>query len=318
MPHSSSAAARRPIDSPAFDSSVPLPASPTKAPAASNATGVLWMLVSTGLFVCQDSTVKYLLHAYPATEIAWARYFIHFVFMTCLLAQRDPRLMASRRPALQLTRSTLLLAITLLGMLAMRIMPFVDVSAVMSVAPVLVTGLAVFMLGEKAGWRGWLSVLAGMSGVWVILSDAGVEFSFSMAFPFLAALCNALYQITTRILRLADPPVTTLFYSAIAGAVLCSPFLALYGHMPTAPDAALMLLLGALGVASHFCLIRAYAVAPANVLAPFGYTALLWATLFGVVIFAEFPNLHTIVGSALIVTAGLFVFSRARLERSSA
>lgn len=268
------------------------------------------MLVSTGLFVCQDSTAKYLLHAYPATEIAWARYSIHLALVACFLANRNPRLMASRRPVLQLARSSLLLAITLFGMLAMRIMPFVDVSAVMSVAPVLVTALAVVILGEKVGFAGWLSVLAGLSGVWVILSEAGVDLSFGMALPFLAALCNALYQITTRMLHFADKPMTTLFYSAIAGVIFCSPFLPFYGVLPTLPDAALMLLLGLLGVASHFCLIRAYTAAPANIIAPFGYTALLWATLSGIVIFAEIPSLRTILGSALIVAAGLFIFLR--------
>ncbi|WOJ89703.1 DMT family transporter [Methylocapsa polymorpha] len=311
MPLSSPAAAERPSDPRAFDAPASLAVSLAEPHRTSIGTGIIWMLVSTGLFVCQDSTAKYLLHAYPATEIAWARYSIHLVLVTCFLAQRDPRLMSSRRPVLQLARSSLLLAITLFGMLAMRIMPFVDVSAVMSVAPVLVTALAVLTLGEKVGLTGWLSVLAGMSGVWVIVSEAGVDFSLAMAFPFLAALCNALYQIATRMLHFADPPMTTLFYSAVAGVIFCSPFLPFYGVLPTWADASLMLMLGLLGVASHFCLIRAYTAAPANIIAPFGYTALLWATLSGIVIFNEIPSLRTMLGSGLIVAAGLFIFLRA-------
>lgn len=222
--------------------------------------------------------------------------------------------MASRRPALQLARSSLLLAITLFGMLAMRIMPFVDVSAVMSSAPILVTALAVIVLREKVSLAAWLSVLVGMSGVWVILGEAGVDFSFAMAFPLLAALCNALYQITTRMLHFVDKPMTTLFYSAIAGVVFCSFFLPFYGLLPTPADVALMLLLGLLGVASHFCLIRAYTAAPANFIAPFGYTALLWATLSGIVIFAEIPSPRAILGSGLIVAAGLSIFLRSGRE----
>jgi drug/metabolite transporter (DMT)-like permease len=267
------------------------------------------MLVCTGLFVCQDSIAKYLVQAYPATEIAWARYSIHLVLVACYLAHRDPRLMRSRRPALQLARSGLLLAITLFGMLAMRIMPFVDVSAVMSAAPVLVTGLAVVMLGENVGLAAWLSVFVGMAGVWVILGNR-VEFSLAMSFPFVAALCNALYQIATRMLHFIDKPMTTLFYSAVAGSLYCSPFLAFYGRLPGAADAALMLMLGLLGVASHFCLIRAYTAAPANIIAPFGYTALLWASLSGAVIFAEIPSPRTMLGSAMIVAAGLSIFLR--------
>lgn len=309
MPPSLPAAVRRPSDAPAFDAAPAVAVQPAEPSRSAVLTGITWMLVCTGLFVCQDSTAKYLVQTYPATEIAWARYTIHLVLVAIYLARRDPRLMRSRRPALQLARSGLLLAITLFGMLAMRIMPFVDVSAVMSAAPVLVTVLAVVMLGETVGLAAWLSVFVGMAGVWVILGN-GVEFSLAMAFPFLAALCNALYQIATRMLHFTDKPMTTLFYSAIAGSVYCSPFLAFYGLLPSPADAALMLMLGLLGVASHFCLIRAYTAAPANVIAPFGYTALLWASVSGAVIFGEIPSPQTILGSAMIVAAGLSIFLR--------
>ncbi len=71
-----------------------------------------------------------------------------------------------------------------------------------------------------------------------------------------------------------------------------------------------MLLLGIIGAASHFCLIRALAAAPANIVAPFGYTALLWATLSGLLIFGEIPRPRTLFGAGLITGAGLFVFFR--------
>lgn len=274
--------------------------------------GLAWMLVTTFLFVCQDSTARLLLTTYPATEIAWARYAIHMVFVTMVIGVRDPRLMISRRPILQLARSGFLLAATLLVMAALQMMPFVDLSAVVWVAPVLVTALSVFILGEHVSLAGWLSVLAGMAGVWVIVSQAGIDFSWAMLIPFLAALTNALYQVATRMLRLADPPMTTLFYTGIAGTIICTGFLPFVAILPNVNDAALMALLGGLGVSSHFCLIRAFNAAPANVVAPFGYTSLLWATLFGLLIFSEVPGVGTIIGAALIVGAGLVIFLRER------
>jgi drug/metabolite transporter (DMT)-like permease len=78
-----------------------------------------------------------------------------------------------------------------------------------------------------------------------------------------------------------------------------------------------MLLLGLIGVVSHFCLIRAFAAAPANIIAPFGYTALLWATLFGLVIFGEIPGPRTLFGAGLIVGAGLFIFLHGRKNMRS-
>jgi len=112
-------------------------------------TGILWMLVATCLFVCQDSTSRILLRSYPATEIAFARYLVHMVLVTLVLAWRDPRLMISRRPILQILRSGFLLGATLFAMLALKVMPFVDFSAIVWVAPVLVAALSVFMLNEK-------------------------------------------------------------------------------------------------------------------------------------------------------------------------
>ena len=270
------------------------------------------MLAATCLFVCQDSTARILLRAYPATEIAFARYLVHMVLMTLFLAWRDPRLMISRRPLLQILRSAFLLGATLFGMLALKIMPLVDFSAIVWVAPVLVAALSIVILNEKVSPGLWVSVFAGLAGVWVIIGRPGMDVSFAMLFPFLAALANALYQITTRLLHSADSPLTTLFYTAIAGVWFCGGFLPFTAVVPDIASATLMLLLGLLGVASHFCLIRAFAAAPANIVAPFGYTALLWAALFSLLIFGEIPSLRALLGAALIAGAGLFIFLRRR------
>ena len=275
-------------------------------------TGILWMLVATCLFVCQDSTSRILLRSYPATEIAFARYLVHMVLVTLVLAWRDPRLMISRRPILQILRSGFLLGATLFAMLALKVMPLVDFSAIVWVAPVLVAALSVFMLNEKVSPGVWTSVVAGLIGVWVIVGRPGMDFSFSMLFPFLAALANALYQITTRLLHGADLSLTTLFYTALAGVLFCGGFLPFAAVVPNFAGGSLMFFLGLLGVASHFCLIRAFAAAPANIVAPFGYTALLWAILFSLLIFGEIPSLRTLFGAALIVGAGLFIFLRGR------
>jgi drug/metabolite transporter (DMT)-like permease len=275
-------------------------------------TGILWMLVATCLFVCQDSTSRILLRSYPATEIAFARYLVHMVLVTLVLAWRDPRLMISRRPILQILRSGFLLGATLFAMLALKVMPLVDFSAIVWVAPVLVAALSIFMLNEKVSPGVWTSVVAGLIGVWVIVGRPGMDFSFSMLFPFLAALANALYQITTRLLHGVDSSLTTLFYTALAGVLFCGGFLPFAAVVPNFAGGSLMFFLGLLGVASHFCLIRAFAAAPANIVAPFGYTALLWAILFSLLIFGEIPSLRTLFGAALIVGAGLFIFLRGR------
>lgn len=283
---------------------------------ASIRAGILWMLATTLLFVCQDSTSRILLATCPPTEIAFARYFIHLLLVGGFIALREPRLLHSRRPVLQLLRSSVLLGTTIFGLMALTVMPFLDFSAIVWVTPVLVTALSVVLLGEKVGLRGWISVFIGLAGVWVIAAPNGIHFSPVLIFPILAAICNALYQIATRKLHTSDPALTTLFYSAIAGAFLCGLSLPFVGVTPRTVDLELMILLGCLGAASHFCMIRAFSAAPANIVAPFGYTALIWAALSGLVVFAEIPSPRTMIGSCLIVAAGLSIFLGARQRRS--
>lgn len=289
-----------------------LPRVPHGASRGSAAAGIAWMLVTTFLFVCQDSVTRLLLVSYPGIELAFVRFLIHLMVVATLVALRDPRLMISRRPAVQLARSGFLLAATLLVMAALQIMPFVDVTAVVWIAPVLVTALSVAFLGERVGLAGWLAVLAGMGGVWVIVGQAGIELSWAMVIPAFAALANALYMIATRMLHLADPPLTTLLYTGVVGTIVCTGFLPFVAIVPTVADACLMASLGALGTTSHFCMIRAFNAAPANVVAPFGYTSLVWSALLGAMLFAEIPQHSTIIGSGVIVGSGLVVVMRGR------
>jgi drug/metabolite transporter (DMT)-like permease len=278
-------------------------------------TGILWMLAATLLFVGQDSTSRILLASLPPAEIAFGRFFVHLVLVAGFLAWREPRLMLSRRPILQMVRSILLLCTTLFGLLALNIMPFLDFSAVAWVAPVLVTALSVLLLHEKVRLRGWISVFAGLAGVWIIAGQGGIALSPLMAWPLLAALCNALYQIATRKLHTSDAALTTLFYSPVAGAMVCAAWLPFAGVAPTRVDTMLLIFLGSLGAASHFCMIRAFAAAPANIIAPFGYVALLWALLSGMIVFGEVPSVRTLIGAGLIVAAGLSIFLSARPRR---
>ncbi|MGH6841266.1 MAG: DMT family transporter [Methylocella sp.] len=283
------------------------------APAAGGAeirSGILWMLAATCLFVGQDSTARILLKTYPVTEIAFARFFVHLVLASLIIGWREPRLMISRRPMLQMLRSGFLLGGTVFGMLALKIMPLADFTAIVWVAPVLVAALSVVVLHEKVSPRLWASVFAGLIGVWVIVGPAGMDLSLSMLFPLLAALASALYQIATRHLHRTDLPETTLFYTAIAGTMVCGGFLPFTAIAPGLAGASLMLLLGLFGVVSQFCLIRAFAAAPASIVAPFGYAALLWATLSGLLIFGEVPGPRTLFGAGLIAGAGSFVFLR--------
>lgn len=284
---------------------------------ASARAGIAWMVVTTLLFVSQDAVTRVLLQTYPVMEVAWARFAVHLLLAAVLVGGRSPRLMVSARPGLQLVRSALLLSITLLMMMALGLLPFVDVAAILTVTPVLVTVLSIPMLKETVGWRRGLAVLAGFGGAMLIVGPASGAFQWAVALPLAAAVSNALYQIVTRMLKSSDPTLTTFFYTSVVGAVLCTVALPFVWVTPDLASVGLMLLLGSLGAGSHFCMIRAYTAAPAATVAPFGYTTLVWAALFGVLLFGELPSAATIAGAVVIVGSGVYILYREqRLGRS--
>ena len=271
------------------------------------------MLVTTCLFVCQDSIARILLKAYPATEIAFARFFVHMVVVSVFIAWRDPRLMISRRPMLQMLRSSFLLGGTLFGMFALKIMPFVDFSAIVWFAPVLIAALSVFILHEKVSPSVWVSVIAGLMGVWVLIGQTGMDFSLSMLFPCLAALANALYQIATRWVMAHDSPATGIVFAALLGSLGTTAILPFIWVTPKSlADLAMLLALGCFGGLGHFLVIKAFQAAPASVIAPLGYVELIGTATLGYLIFANFPDALTWVGALIIIASGLYIAMRER------
>jgi drug/metabolite transporter (DMT)-like permease len=124
-----------------------------------------------------------------------------------------------------------------------------------------------------------------------------------------AALTNASYQISTRRLRL-DSPYTSLLFTAAAGALVTSILLPWHWTMPDAFGWLLLIGSGLVGCLSHLCLIKAFQAAPASVVAPFSYSSLIWATTFGFVIWGDVPQASTLLGAALIIGSGLYIFLR--------
>ena len=132
-----------------------------------------------------------------------------------------------------------------------------------------------------------------------------------------AALLNANYQIITRKVRLHDHPMTSLLYTAAVGAVVTSLFVPWFWSWPSAFDWLLFVGAGLAGGVGHLCLIQSFRRAPASVVAPFSYSSLIWATLFGWLIFAEWPDLWTWAGAGIIVASGLYIFHRERIVHAN-
>jgi drug/metabolite transporter (DMT)-like permease len=132
--------------------------------------------------------------------------------------------------------------------------------------------------------------------------------------PLAAALVYAIYQLMTRMMSADEHAVTTFFYTPVAGAVVGSAILPFVWVAPATFEIwGLMVVCGILGGAGHFLLIKAFERSEASLIAPFTYSSILWATLFGWVVFDRLPDLWTYGGAALIIASGLYIWHRERV-----
>jgi len=280
--------------------------------------GILWMLATTLFFVSLDATAKYLLARYPLIEVVWARFVFHMLFVIAVLWPRLRIHARAQRPSLQLLRSSLLLATTMLFFVGVNLLPLADASAIMFTTPILLTVLAIPLLGERVGAHRWTAVGLGFLGALIVVRPGMGVMGTGAAVLLGAACCNALYQLITRKLRVVDHPLTTLLYTATAGSVLLALAVPATWVTPEPLHWPLFALLGAFGGLGHFTLIKAFQRAPAAVVAPFSYASLLWATGYGFVIFGDLPDLWTLVGAAIIASGGLYILHRERIKRVGA
>ncbi|GJE56505.1 Riboflavin transporter [Methylobacterium thuringiense] len=249
------------------------------------------------------------------------RYAVNVVLVTAVLNPvTKPGVARTRRLPLQVARSLLLFGSTACNFLALRSLQLAETVSIQFAAPLAVALLAGPLLGEWSSRRRLVAIAFGFVGVLVIVRPGIGTMQPALLFCFGNMSCYALYIIATRKLAAYDSSATTIFYSGLAGLLLMSPLLPWIWTTPASPLAWAMLIgVGLFGTAGHWLLVLAHARVPANVLAPFIYTQILWSVLLGFLVFGDVPSVWTLLGSAIIVGSGLALLAQdaARRRRSS-
>jgi drug/metabolite transporter (DMT)-like permease len=276
------------------------------------ARGILLMLVAVLLFTAMDATVKVLVGRYPTMQVIWARFFLQFVFVVALLLWRGHLgvTLRTRFPGLHIVRSACQFATAALFFFSLRYIGLAEAQALADISPVLITlGAAVF-LGERLGPRRIGGVTAAMIGALIVIRPGVGVFSPAALLPIGAAITYAAYAIITRRVGLHESPWTSMFYASAFGTAVAS-VLAVPVWVPIAPsDLPWFLLIGLLGSTAQLFTIRSFSIAEAAVVAPFSYAGILFATMWGILIFDQYPDRWTILGALVIVVAGLYVWHR--------
>lgn len=281
---------------------------PSPAPTARYAIALI--LSAIFCFSIMDATVKAVGTTIGIIPALWARYGGQMVVVLVLIAPRLRHVIRTEHLALQLARSVLLLMATALFFQGLARIGLAEATAVMILNPLFITLGAVLFLGERIGLRRVVAILVAFAGAMLIIRPGGAAFEPAALYPLGAAMSFAGYALITRRVGRSEDPWTSLFYTASVGGLITTLLLPTAWVTPTLPEAGLMGVIALAGTLGQLLLIRAYAMAEANILAPFGYAGVLFATLFGLVFFAELPSLNTAAGALVIVLAGLYVWLR--------
>ncbi|GAB4185178.1 MAG: DMT family transporter [Thalassobaculales bacterium] len=279
--------------------------------------GILLFCLALLLFSFLDASAKVLTQSLPLAVVVWFRYTVHFLGAAAWMAPRPGRLV-TRAPWLQAWRSFLLASSTALNFLAVSHLPLTTTTAIMFLAPLLVAALSVPMLGEQVGPRRWAAILVGFIGILVVVRPGQGELHLAVIASVGAVVCGSFYNIATRQVAAIDPPDTTAFYTALFGTIFATPLLAFYWVTPEAWQWPLLIGLGFLGGIGHLLVIIAARYAPAPVVAPFGYTQIVWMAALGYLVFGEVPDFYTVLGIGIVVASGLYLLHRERVRRTAA
>jgi drug/metabolite transporter (DMT)-like permease len=282
--------------------------------------GIGLMLLATCSFGCLDTMSKFLVEHYPAPALVWLRYMLQTLVMAAVFLPRmGTRLVRTSSPGLQLLRGLLLVGASVVFVVALGYMQIAEAASITFLAPIIVALAGGPLLGERVSGRTWFALAGGFTGVLLIIRPGGAAFSWPSLLPLICAFCFAGYQILTRKLAGRDDPVTTLFYPGLIACVVIPPiFPATALIMPSeASHVAMIVGIGIFGAIGHFLLIRAHGLAPATLLAPFGYAQIAVVLILGWAVFGQLPDMLGLAGMALVAGSGLGLILANRSSRGS-
>lgn len=284
------------------------------------APAVFCMLAGSVVLTLNDAIIKGLAADYPTGQLLFIRG--AFVWPWILLLALGSGGLSTLRISNvrgQILRSICVVASAFLFISGLRHLALADAIAISFTGPLFITALAPIILGEQVGWRRWSAVSAGFLGVLFMLRPGGDVLQWAVLFPLGAAIAGGLRDLITR--RIAGTETTVAVLAVTTTAVLLAGLATAAFEpwpLPTARDFGLFACSGALIAIAHTLMIEAFRRGEAALVAPFKYSSLLWATLFGWLVFSELPDRWTIVGACVIVLAGLYVLRREHELRKAA
>ena len=302
-----------------------------------NPKGIILILLAMMVFSVQDSIMKYIYNYVSLYEVYLVRTLVSFIIILLFLKlTKKPIVFKIKYPLLTSIRVVLFFFGFSSFYISLTVMPLATATALFFVTPFLITIFAHFFLKEEIGIRRWSAVIIGFVGVYIILDPNFNNFDYLSLTPILCAFCYSLSMIIIKKTSDKDSVYTQTFTFYIGAIFISSIFYFVIGdgqynasnHIASQfifkewfanleDSILLMVATGITASVAFLLLFSAYSIASPSVVSPFEYSILFWSSLSGWIFFNEIPGVNTIVGMIIIVSCGIYIFMRERVQEQS-
>lgn len=275
--------------------------------------GIILMIIATLSFALQDGLSRFLAGNYNVYMIVMIRYWFLFILVVFVASRSQKGLLKTASTnflLLQILRGILLAFEIIVSVHAFVYIGLINTSAIFSSYPLIATLLSIPILKEVIGWKRFTAILFGFLGVLLILRPGSGIFSLYMFLPVCSAFAFAIYAILTRYVSKMDSPETSFFWTGLVGIIAMTGVGVWFWEQPNAIDWLWILLLCIFSTLGHFLLIKSYDLAAVSIVQPFSYFHLIFISFIGFLMFGEPLTLNIILGSIIVICAGIFTLKR--------
>ena len=280
------------------------------APLSQVTRGVALMILAIFLFTAMDATAKGLIDRYPAAQVIWVRFAGQLVLVLLILRHHLGPVLRTRFPALHFWRSASQFGATTFFFLSLAHIGLAEATAIADTNPVLITLGAALFLGEKLGPRRIAGVVVALIGALIVIRPGAGVFSWAAILPVLCALSYATSALLTRRIGAQESVWASMVYAALFGTIVAGAALPFVWTPVATEDLWRFGLIACLGTGAQLCIIRSFSITEAGIVAPFAYLGIVFAAVWGALLYDQWPDRWTVVGALVIVGAGLYVWHR--------
>ena len=268
--------------------------------------GIALACAGYSLFAIQDAVVKWLVADYSVPQILFMRSIIIVAFAAFMVRRlRHPSILKSPHRKSLVLRAGLMLSAWLAYYSAARHLGLAEITTMYFSAPVIVVVLSIFVLKEHVGPVRWLACLGGFAGVILAANPTQAPSLVPAGMVLFAGFCWAWSVILVRLVSRTESTLNQMMATSLLFIVACGAVLPFVWKTPDLFGWVLMIGLGLVAAAGQYLLYEGFRYAPASTLAPIEYSGLVWAFLYGYLIWSDVPTLNVIVGALLIVFSSL-------------